>query len=194
LTVSTDVKAPNRRIAVHRRLAAGALAGPLFVVASFIQMPLSDGFDISRHAFSFLLNGPGGWIQTCNFVVTGALFLYAASGVSKALEGKAGTVVGILVRVLGAGLIVAGLFAPQPSYGYPPSAPLGMPDHLTMASVVHGIAFTVSVFAYCAALAVTSWRLSGLGDRLWAGLSAAAALALLAVPPTQASSIGPTVI
>jgi hypothetical protein len=49
----------------HRRrklLDAGIVAGPLFVTVSLVQIPFRDGFDMTRHAFSFLLIGPGGWL------------------------------------------------------------------------------------------------------------------------------------
>src|SRR5215207_4592473 len=99
------------------QLVAGAVAGPVFVAVSLAQIPFRDGFDMTRHAFSFLLNGPDGRIQTINFVVTGALFLVASPGLRAALGGRAGVVAGVLLAVLGIGLVVAGLFAPQPSFG-----------------------------------------------------------------------------
>jgi hypothetical protein len=141
------------------QLVAGAVAGPLFVAVSLAQIPFRDGFDMTRHAFSFLLNGPGGWLQTINFVVTGALFLFASPGLRAGLGGRAGVVAGVLLGIVGCGLVVAGLFAPQPSYGYPPGAPDGMPTNLTASSILHGIAFITAVLAYCATLAVTAWRL-----------------------------------
>jgi uncharacterized membrane protein YhaH (DUF805 family) len=175
-------------------LACGAVAGPLFVGVSLAQVPFREGFDMTRHAFSFLLNGPGGWVQTLNFVATGMLFGYAARGLGPALGGRAGSVVRVLLTVVGAGLVVAGLFAPQPSYGYPPGAPEGVPSDLTTSSVVHGIAFVVSVVCYCAALALAAWRLRRIGAPGWAAVCAAAAILLLAIPATQGQAVGTVVI
>ncbi len=177
-----------------RSLAWGAVAGPLFVAVSLAQVPFREGFDLTRHAFSFLLNGPGGWVQTLNFVATGMLFGYAAQGLGPALGGRAGSVVRVLLTVLGAGLVVAGLFAPQPSYGYPPGAPAGMPSDLTTSSIVHGVAFAVSVVCYCAALTVAAWRLRRIGTPGWAAICAAAAILLLAIPATQGQAVGTVVI
>lgn len=176
------------------QLLAGAVAGPLFVAVSLAQIPFRDGFDMTRHAFSFLLNGPGGWLQTINFVVAGALFLFASPGLRAGLGGQAGVVAGILLGVLGCGLVFAGLFAPQPSYGYPPGAPDGMPSDLTTSSIVHGIAFITAVLAYCATLAVTAWRLRKLRDLKWAGICGGAAVILLAIPATQATGAATVVI
>jgi uncharacterized membrane protein YhaH (DUF805 family) len=191
-SVQTQVQAFDSR--QKSQLLAGAVAGPLFVVVSLAQMPFRDGFDMTRHAFSFLLNGPGGWLQTINFVVSGALFLFASPGLRAALAGRAGAIAGVLLGAVGCGLIVAGLFAPQPSHGYPPGAPDGMPKDLTTSSIVHGIAFIASVLSYCATLAVTAWRLRQLGDPKWAGVCAGAALILLAVPATQSTGAGTVVI
>src|SRR5215210_1115910 len=83
------------------QLVAGAISGPLFVAASLAQIPLRDGFDMTRHAFSFLLNGPGGWLQTINFILTGALFLFASPGLRAGLGGRAGVVAGVLLGIVG---------------------------------------------------------------------------------------------
>ena len=191
-SVQAQVQASDSR--QKSQLVAGAVAGPFFVVVSLAQIPFRDGFDMTRHAFSFLLNGPGGWLQAINFVVTGALFLVASRALGDALAGRGGVVAGVLLGAVGCGLVVAGLFAPQPSYGYPPGAPDGMPKELTTSSIVHGIAFVASVLSYCAALAVTAWRLRQLGDQKWAGVCAGAALILLVVPATQSTGAGTVVI
>jgi uncharacterized membrane protein YhaH (DUF805 family) len=185
---------PSATTKARSLLACGAVAGPLFVTVSLAQVPFREGFDLTRHAFSFLLNGPGGWVQTLNFVATGVLFGAAAGGLGPALGGRAGSVARVLLTVVGAGLVVAGLFAPQPSYGYPPGAPEGMPSDLTTGSVVHGIAFVVSVVCYCAALVVAAWRLRRTGAPGWAAVCAASALLLLAIPATQGQAVGTVVI
>ena len=198
LTTTPRAEVTNRPSAttkgIGRLLACGALAGPLFIAVSLAQIPFREGFDLTRHAFSFLLNGPGGWVQMLNFVATGVLFSLAAWGLGPALGGRAGSVGQVLLIILGAGLVVAGLFAPQPSYGYPPGAPAGMPSELTTSSVVHGIAFGLSIVSYCAALAVAAWRLRRVGAPRWAAACAAAALLLLAIPATQGQAAGTVVI
>ncbi len=75
-----------------RRIAAGAVAGPVFVAASFAQLPFQSGFDVTRHAFSFLLLGATGWVEEVTFIVAGALFVAGAVGIRRVLGGRAGAV------------------------------------------------------------------------------------------------------
>ena len=52
-------------------LAAGVVAGPLYVVVSLAQALTRPGFDLSRHPWSALANGDLGWIQMVNLILTG---------------------------------------------------------------------------------------------------------------------------
>ena len=56
-------------------LTGGIVAGPFYVLLGLIQMAIRPGFDITRHSLSLLANGDLGWIQTLNFLVTGALLI-----------------------------------------------------------------------------------------------------------------------
>src|SRR4051812_20523739 len=71
-------------------LALGAAAGPLYVVVATAQAILREGFDIRVHAVSLLSNGPLGWIQITNFMLTGLLTVAAAVGIRGALHGGIG--------------------------------------------------------------------------------------------------------
>jgi hypothetical protein len=51
------------------------LAGPLYVTVSLAQAATRDGFDLTRHAWSPLANGPHGWIQITDLVLAGATVL-----------------------------------------------------------------------------------------------------------------------
>jgi hypothetical protein len=44
-------------------LGYGIIAGPLYAVVALAQALTRDGFDLSRHAWSLLVNGELGWIQ-----------------------------------------------------------------------------------------------------------------------------------
>src|SRR5262245_13859060 len=61
-------------------LLAGVVAGPLYLAAGLIQGLTRTGFDLARHPLSGLANGPAGFVQTANFVLTGALVIAAAAG------------------------------------------------------------------------------------------------------------------
>lgn len=166
-------------------LGAGIVAGPALAVVSFAQIPFRPGFDITRHAFSFLLIGPGGWVQVVNYVVAGALYLLAGGALRRRMGGRLGRVARLAATGLGAGLVAAGLFPPPPSFGYPAGAPAGAPGEVTTNAVVHGIGFGLGVLSLCTLLLTTAvwlWRRSRYG---WATAGAITALALLTVPPTS---------
>ncbi len=65
-------------------LAAGIVAGPLFIVASLVQVLTRQGFDLTRQPISMLSLGDLGWIQIANFEVTGLLVLACAVGMRRA--------------------------------------------------------------------------------------------------------------
>lgn len=175
--------------AVSRRLLAGALTGPLFVVFSFAQVPFRDGFDLSRHPYSFLLNGPGGALQTVNFVLLGAGFLLTATALGSVVPGRRGRTAAVLAGALGAGQVTAGLFAPGGAYGYPAGAPLGRPENISASGIVHGVAFAISVLSWIALLAILSLALRRHHQRI-ARLSAVTAVALLAAPAASSGDNG----
>jgi hypothetical protein len=61
------------------------LAGPVYVGVSVAQAVTRDGFDMTRHEWSLLADGPGGWVQVVNFIVTGLMVTAAAVGHSRAM-------------------------------------------------------------------------------------------------------------
>ena len=130
----------------RRLLVCGVIGGPLLVGASFIQAITRQGFDLTRQPLSLLLLGDLGWIQLINFEVSGLLAIAYAAGVRRYLHpGRAGTWGPLLIGGWGAGLIVAGFFGPDPSMGFPPGAPAGMPTSMTGHSMIHGIGFFLSL-------------------------------------------------
>jgi hypothetical protein len=120
----------DRAAAVTRSLLGyGVLAGPFYVVVGLVQALTRDGFDPTRHDLSLLANGPWGWIQITNLVVTGLMTVAAAVGTSRslrALGGGPGSVWGPrLLGVYGVGLIGSGAFVADPMNGFPPGTPDG---------------------------------------------------------------------
>ena len=100
-------------------LACGAAAGPVYVLVGLIQVLMREGFDVRRHALSLLSNGDFGWIQTTNFLVSGALVLAGALGIRRALApGRAGTWGPILLALYGVGLIGAGVYPADPAVAF----------------------------------------------------------------------------
>src|SRR6266700_4184652 len=67
-------------------LAAGIVAGQLFIVASLVQVLTRQGFDLTRQPISMLSLGDLGWIQIANFEVTGLLVLACAVAMRRARD------------------------------------------------------------------------------------------------------------
>ena len=67
-------------------------------------------------------------------MLLGSLFPRHGDGTANRRRGSPGHRAAVLAGLLGAGQVVAGLFAPDGAYGYPPGAPDGMPSDLASAA------------------------------------------------------------
>jgi hypothetical protein len=125
LVTTTDC--PPLAVRITRSLLGyGVIAGPCYVVTAVAQACTRAGFDPTRHAVSQLVNGPFGWVQVVNFVLTGAMTVAAAVGVGRALRpDRLGRVATVLLAGYGFGLIAAGILRADPSDGFPPGTPPG---------------------------------------------------------------------
>lgn len=163
-------------------LAAGVIAGPLYVVLVVLQMFVRDGYDISRHPASLLSNGDLGWIQVANFVATGLLFVAAAVGLHRVLgkaAGRGGTWGPRLVGVFGAGVFAAAFFTADPVDGFPPGTPTGPPTTVSTSGLLHFLVAAVAFLALIAASFVFARRFRAAGNRGWAAFSTTAGAAFL---------------
>src|SRR5262245_4765971 len=101
------------------------VVGPFYLAVGLLQALVRDGFAFSRHPLSVLANGPGGWVQTANFVLSGAMVIAAAVGIGRVLPGwRAGRV---FLAAFGASMLVAAVFPADPMDGFPAGTPLGPP-------------------------------------------------------------------
>lgn len=124
-------------------LTCGVVSGPLFIVIAVAQMLMRDGFDPRKHPISLLSVGGMGWIQITNFVIAGALFVAAAIGMRRMLHpGTGGTWGPLLIGALGVSLIWGGVFVVDPTVGFPPGRPEGIPNQQTWHSALHTIALS----------------------------------------------------
>lgn len=136
----TDGSGSGRSAANTRSLLGfGVLAGPFYLAVSLIQAALRDGFDLMRHPLSLLANGPGGWVQTANFVLSGLMVLAAAAGFGRVLRPTARAVSWFLGG-FGASMIVAAGFPADPVDGFPIGAPEGPPTSISTPGLVHFVA------------------------------------------------------
>jgi hypothetical protein len=161
-------------------LTAGAAAGPFFYIVALLQMPFRSGFDIRHHAISVLSLGDLGWIQIANFIITGLLALLGAAGMKRCLGASRGGTWGpALVGAYGVGLILGGLFHPDPGLGFPPGAPAGIPTSMSPHAMVHSLGFFTAFLSLIVASFVFAGRFARMGQRRLAVYSASSGLAAL---------------
>jgi hypothetical membrane protein len=152
-------------------LISGVIAGPLFLLALFVEGATRPHYDALRHPGSSLELGPYGWVQQVNFVVAGLLTLAFALGLRRALRLGRGSRWGpLLVGVWAIGLVAAGLFVTDPVSGYPP----GTPDVLarpTLHGGLHDLFSLLGFVALGAAFVVLARRFAANGRWVWATYS-----------------------
>jgi Protein of unknown function (DUF998) len=157
----------GRGVAVTRvLLRCGVLAGPFYLAVGLIQALLRDGFDFARHPLSLLANGPGGWVQTANFVLTGLMVLAAAVGFGRVL-GTTSRAVTWFLGGFGVSMIVAAMFPADPVDGFPPGTPKGFPTSISLTGLLHFVAgalgFTfLAISCFFAARAMSRRKVSSL--------------------------------
>jgi hypothetical membrane protein len=196
MTSTTTTARPagcDRSAAVTRSLLGyGVLAGPAYVLVSVAQALTRDGFDLTRHSWSLLANGPYGWIQAANLVLTGLMVLAFAAGLRRALRtGRAATWAPRLVAGYGAGLVAAGVFRADPALGFPVGAPA---DATTISwhGALHLAAGGIGFLCLTAACLLLGRRFADEGRRGWAAFSRVTGVVFLAAFAGIASgSAGP---
>jgi hypothetical protein len=160
-------------------LACGAITGPLFFAVAIIQVIIRPGYNIRQNAISQLSLGDLGWIQITSFIVTGLLAVACAIGVRRMLKGqKGGTWGALLIGTFGLGLIVAGIFPPDPAFGFPPGAPAGPAMPMSGHATLHAVGFFISILSMIIDSFVFVRRFRAMRQRGWAIYCAASGVAV----------------
>lgn len=160
------------------QLIGGVIGGSLFILVPLFEMFIRPGFDIKRHAISMLSLGDLGWIQITTFVVTGLLTISCAVGMRQVLHnGPGGTWGPLLIGAYGFGMIAAGIFSTDPSFGFPTGAPEGMPDSMSWHAILHSISFFLAFTSLPIACFVFVRRFASTNQRGWLAYSIATGLA-----------------
>jgi len=159
-------------------LGYGVLAGPFYLVVGLAQALTRDGYEIARHDLSLLANGPLGWIQIANLVLSGLMTIAAALGMRRA--GAGGTWGPRLVAGYGVGLVLAGAFVADPMNGFPLGTPDGPPLEPTWHGFGHLIAGALGFLALIAGCLVFARWFARQGRTGWAVYSAASGVLFLA--------------
>lgn len=151
-------------------LYTAAAASVLFVAVLLVDGALRRGYDPTYHTGSELSLGERGWIQRANFFLMGAGAFAFSVGVQRALDTTIGAV---LLGVFAFGLVVAGVFPPDPVRGYPPGAPIDREADLSWQAQVHDVSGPIMFLALLGACAVLVGQLQD-GWRLYTTLTAIA--------------------
>jgi Protein of unknown function (DUF998) len=159
-------------------LGYGVLVGPLYLAVGLSQAFVRDGFDLARHPLSLLANGPGGWVQTANFVLSGLMVIAAAVGFKRLLGPKSLAASGFL-GAFGAGMLVAAVFPADPVDGFPVGTPLGPPTSISTTGLVHFIAGSLGFTSLAVSCFFAARAMSRRKAQLMARLSVLAGLAIV---------------
>lgn len=159
----------KRHFRLHKLLGiSGMISAPLFFTVAIIQAVTRTGFDIRRHAISTLTLGDWGWIQSANFIVTGVLVVLVSLRFRELLRRNKGGIWGpLLIGFYGIGMIVAGLFRPDPGLSFPPGAPADIPTSMSTAAAIHSFAFFTAFLCLVAACFVFARWFAAQSDRSW---------------------------
>ena len=149
-------------------LVCGALAGPVFTLAWWVEGATRADYDPMRHPISSLSIGEFGWTQIANFVVTGLLTLAFAIGLRRALRFPGASTWGpLLIGAMAVGLLGAAIFVTDPLNGYPPGTPNFSMDY-TLPGRLHRL-FSALVFLGLPGACFVFGRLfARWGERNWA--------------------------
>jgi hypothetical protein len=192
--VGTNSCSPEGRI-TKSLLGYGMIAGPMYVTASLAQALGRDGFDLTRHEWSLLANGPGGWMQVLNLTLTGFMVLAAAAGFRRALVvGLAARWAPRLLALYGAALVAAGVFRADPMLGFPVGTPEGAPVHPSVHGTVHMFSGGVGFLALVAAAWLLGQRAQADGHGREAVLTRVTAVVLLVAFAGVASGSGSAIV
>jgi hypothetical membrane protein len=177
--VSTQESGFDRRAAITRSLLrCGVVAGPFYLAIGLIQAFVRDGFDFSRHALSHLANGPGGWVQTANFVLSGLMVIAAALGFARALRPQSRAASWIL-GCFGASMIAAAVLPADPVYGFPAGTPEADPTTVSTSGLLHFVAGGIGFLALGVSCFVVARAMSRRKEPAMARLSFLAGLAVV---------------
>ncbi|HZU49094.1 MAG TPA: DUF998 domain-containing protein [Mycobacterium sp.] len=169
--MATDTCPPLAQRVTKSLLGYGVIAGPIYVVVVAVQALGRAGFNPARHDASLLANGALGWIQVVNFIVVGLMTIAAAVGVRRALgAGRTALWGSALIAGYGVGLVGAGAFRADPSFGFPPGSPSGR-SAVSWHGLLHIVFASVGFACVIAACVVMAARFYRDGDRGWAGYS-----------------------
>ena len=169
----------DRGAAITRSLLGyGVLVGPFYLAIGLVQAFVRDGFDLARHPLSLLANGPGGWVQTANFVLSGLMVTAAAVGFARVLGSQSRAVTWFL-GAFGVSMLVAAVFKADPVDGFPLGTPLGFPTTISTMGMGHFIAGALGFVSLAVSCFLAAPAMSRRNEKPMARLSLFSGLAIV---------------
>jgi hypothetical protein len=159
-------------------LVSGTVGGLAFTGVYLAEGATRVGYQALTQPISALSLGPGGWVQQLNFIIFGLLACLSAAGWRAALApGKGALAFPVLRVITGVGLVMDGLFAQDPSGGYPPGARTGAP---TVHGQLHTLFAVITIAALAGGCFVLARRFAAEPEwRHWPWFAAAAGVATI---------------
>jgi len=149
-------------------LACGAIAGPVYVMATLVQALTRAGFDLRRHRFTWLTAGDLGWMHQLNMVLVGVVTVLFAIGMSRMMGTGRGTVWGPrLLGLFGLAYIIGGLLRADPVAGFPPGTTPEMVHTTWQGAVQNASRGASSILLIATSLVIAVW-FAAQGRRGWA--------------------------
>ena len=138
----------DRGAAITRSLLGyGVVVGPFYLIVGLIQAFVRDGFSFARHSLSILANGPGGWVQSANFALSGLMVIAAAVGFWRMPAPRLRAASGFL-GAYGVFVFAASIFRADPMDGFPVGTPLGVPTTMTTMGMLHFVVGTLGFVCF----------------------------------------------
>ncbi|MEV6772357.1 DUF998 domain-containing protein [Nocardia sp. NPDC051030] len=147
--VTATLSPANKQSAARSLLlACGVLAPLLNMVVLLTLGAIRPGYNAWVVPDSNLELGPGGWMQSANYIVTGALLLAFALGMRLRLRTGRGSTWGpILLAIYGFTFLAIGPILPDPSLGYPAGASTDPTIHGAIHILLGLVQFTSLIMA-----------------------------------------------
>lgn len=155
-------------------LLIGITTTVVFAFVFFIEGVFRPGYNPVYHTVSELELGKRGWIQRSSFFLMGTGVFAFATGTGQILDSVAGA---LFLIIFGLGMIVSGVFVPDPIRGYPPGAPANPFARPSRQALIHHVTGPISFLAIFVACLILAGRLEG-GWQLYTWVTAALGLVM----------------